>query len=96
VIRQGDVGDRFYIVEAGAFSVDVDGRPISTAAEGGFFGEIALLQDVPRTASVRATGDGAVWALGRDEFLATVTGLPQADRAAHAVSAERLRAQSED
>ena len=96
VIRQGDVGDRFYIVEAGTFSVDVDGRAISTASEGGFFGEIALLHDVPRTASVRATDDGAVWALGRDEFLATVTGLPQADRAAHAVSAERLRAQAED
>jgi len=93
VIRQGDVGDRFYVVDAGAFTVEVDGERIETIGEGGFFGEIALLHDVPRTATVRAEVAGAVWALDREEFLATVTGLPQAQRAAHEVSAERLRAQ---
>jgi len=40
---------------------------------------------------VRAAEDGAVWALDQGEFLATVTGQPQAERAAHAISAERLR-----
>ena len=93
VIKQGDVGDRFYVVDAGSFSVEIDGEHIETIDEGGFFGEIALLHDVPRTATVRAVVDGAVWALDQEEFLATVTGLPQAQRAAHAVSAERLRAQ---
>jgi hypothetical protein len=93
VIRQGDVGDRFYVVDAGSFRVEIDGEHIETIDEGGFFGEIALLHDVPRTATVRAVVDGAVWALDQEEFLATVTGLPQAQRAAHAVSAERLRAQ---
>jgi hypothetical protein len=93
VVRQGDVGDRFYIVDDGAFDVDVGGRTIDTIQPGGFFGEIALLHDVPRTATVRAATDGAVWALDQEEFLATITGLPQAESAAHAISAERLRTQ---
>jgi len=91
IIRQGDVGDRFYVVDAGRFEVLVDREPIAAAGEGDFFGEIALLHDVPRTATVRAVEDGAVWALDQEEFLATVTGVPQAHSAAHEVSAERTR-----
>jgi hypothetical protein len=91
VIRQGDIGDRFYAVEAGSFDIVVDGTTIATAVEGDYFGEIALLHDVPRTATVRATSDAAVWALDQEEFLATVTGLPQSESAAHAISAERRR-----
>ena len=92
VVRQGDLGDRFYVIESGAFDVLVDGRTIQTLAEGDHFGEVALLHDVPRTATVRAATDGAVWALDQEEFLATVTGMPQARTAAHELSAERLRA----
>jgi MFS family permease len=91
VIVEGDVGDRFYIVDAGRFDVIQDGARVATAEEGGYFGEIALLHDVPRTATVRAVADSAVWALDQEEFLATVTGLPQSESAAHAVSAERMR-----
>jgi MFS family permease len=96
LIRQGDVGDRFYVVEAGAFEIVRDGARIDTAGVGGYFGEIALLQDVPRTATVRAIADGAVWALDQEEFLATITGLPQAARAAHEISAERRRTEPPD
>ena len=91
VIRQGDIGDRFYAVEAGSFEIVRDGMAIATAVEGDYFGEIALLHDVPRTATVRATSAAAVWALDQEEFLATVTGLPQSESAAHAISAERRR-----
>ena len=91
VIRQGDIGDRFYAVEAGSFEIVHDGTTIATAQEGDYFGEIALLHDVPRTATVRATSAAAVWALDQEEFLATVTGLPQSASAAHAISAERRR-----
>jgi hypothetical protein len=94
IIRQGDVGDRFYVVEAGTFEIVRDGAVIATAGEGEHFGEIALLHDVPRTATVRALDDGAVWALDQEEFLATVTGVPQSESAAHAVSAERMRTAS--
>jgi MFS family permease len=96
LIRQGDVGDRFYVVDAGTFEIVRDGARIDTAEEGGYFGEIALLHDVPRTATVRAIADGAVWALDQEEFLATVTGLPQAARAAHKISAERRRTDAPD
>jgi hypothetical protein len=91
VICQGDIGDRFYAVEAGSFEIVRDGATIATAIEGDYFGEIALLHDVPRTATVRATSAAAVWALDQEEFLATVTGLPQSESAAHAISAERRR-----
>jgi hypothetical protein len=92
LIRQGDLGDRFYVADEGAFAVEVDGRHVRDRGPGDYFGEIALLHDVPRTATVRAVTDGVVSALDQEEFLATVTGLPQAQSAAHAVSAERLRA----
>jgi MFS family permease len=91
VIRQGDVGDRFYVVDGGRFEIVIDGKQIAVQGEGQYFGEIALLQDVPRTATVRAIDDGAVWALDQEEFLATLTDLPQAASAAHAISAERMR-----
>ena len=91
VIRQGDIGDRFYVVDAGEFEIVIDGERVRTQGEGDFFGEIALLQDMPRTATVRAVTDGAVWALDQEEFLATLTDLPQAARAAHEISAERMR-----
>ena len=91
VIRQGDIGDRFYVVDAGEFEIVIDGERVRVQGEGQFFGEIALLQDMPRTATVRALTDGAVWALDQEEFLATLTDLPQAARAAHEISAERMR-----
>ncbi|HEY6566772.1 MAG TPA: MFS transporter [Actinomycetota bacterium] len=91
VVRQGEYGDRFYVIDEGTFQVVVDGRPVRALHEGDHFGEIALLHDVPRTATVTATEDGAVWTLDQEEFLATVTGMPQASNAAHAISTERLR-----
>jgi CRP-like cAMP-binding protein len=91
VIRQGDIGDRFYVADAGEFEVVIDGERVNTLSEGDFFGEIALLHDVPRTATVRARTDGAVWALDQEEFLATLTDLPQAAGEARRISAERIR-----
>ena len=90
VVVEGDLGDTFYVIDEGTFAVSVGGQAIRTLGEGDHFGEIALLHDVPRTATVRAVTDGAVWALDRDAFLATVTGMPQAASAAAEVSASRL------
>ena len=89
VIRAGEAGDRFYIVGEGELDIDVDGLHV-TAHRADYFGEISLLHDVPRTATVKANVDTQLYALQRDDFLAAVTGHPAAHAAGRAVSEERL------
>ena len=69
IIRAGDAGDRFYVIESG--EVEIEGRRFGP---GESFGEIALLRDTPRTATVTAATDVVLQSLDRDEFLAAVTG----------------------
>jgi MFS family permease len=92
VIHQGDPGDCVYIVASGELAVDVDGRPGAHLGPGEVFGEIALMRDVPRTASVRAVTHSKLFTLGRDEFLAAVTGHPTSAAQADVVVATRLAA----
>ena len=89
VIREGDVGDRFYIVADGELEVVSEGLHV-TAGAGDYFGEIALLRDVPRTATVRAAADSRLYALERGDFLAAVTGHSEVRAAGEAIAAERL------
>jgi MFS family permease len=85
VVRKGDPGDRFYVIAEG--EVEIEGK---RHGPGGFFGEIALLRDVPRTADVRAATDVRLLTLDRDEFLAAVTGHEPSAAAADAVVTARL------
>lgn len=89
VIRQGEAGDRFYIVAEGAAEVSADGHLIRRLRAGDSYGEIALLHEVPRTASVTASGDLVAYALERDAFLAAVCGDRQSLHAAEAVIGDR-------
>ncbi|MBA2359726.1 MAG: MFS transporter [Actinobacteria bacterium] len=90
IVRQGDPGDRFYIVAEGELEVEVDGRVVAVTGPGGYFGEIALLRDVARTATVRAKGDVELRALDRDIFIAAVTGHAASAETADSVIATRL------
>ncbi len=89
VIRAGDAGDRFYIVGEGELDIDAGGRH-TTAHQADYFGEIALLRDVPRTATVVATADSELLGLQRDDFLAAVTGHAAAHSAGEEIAAARL------
>jgi len=91
VIRSGEVGDRFYVVGSGALDIDAPGHRL-TAGAGDYFGEIALLRDIPRTATVTASADSVVYALERDDFLAVVTGHSAADAAGREVVDARMAA----
>lgn len=90
IFRQGDIGDHFYIVADGELEIVVDGEIARVNGPGDYFGEIALLRDVPRTATVRARSDAELLTLDRDDFIAAVTGHAASEEAADAVIASRL------
>ena len=89
IIRRGDRGDLFYLVESGQVEAQLD-EGMKLLGSGNGFGEIALLRDVPRTATVVARTDARLLALDRDDFLVAVTGDPHSTRAADDVVAGRL------
>ena len=75
VIREGELGDAFYIIERGEFEVWINGLGgVRVLGPGDGFGEVALLRSVPRTATVTSMTAGRVLALRAEDFLAAVTG----------------------
>lgn len=90
VFEQGDVGVGFYVITAGRADVVGDGAVVRTLGAGDSFGEIALLHDAPRTATVRATADLALIVLDRDVFLDAVCGYSVSADTAEAVVARHL------
>lgn len=68
IITQGDVGDVFYVLEQGSVDYIVNGANVNTSSDGSSFGELALMYNSPRAATVVATSDCILWALDRITF----------------------------
>jgi CRP-like cAMP-binding protein len=90
IIREGEIGDRFYILASGRTRVTSGGQDRTTLGPGDSFGEVALVRNVPRTASVVAIGEVTAFALDRDAFCTTVSGDPRSSLAAEDVVEHRL------
>ena len=89
-IREGDRGDRFYAIVDGEVLVTAGGKEIARLGPGGYVGEIALLRDVPRQASVATIADTLMLALEREPFLEAVTGSRRAAEVARSGVDQRL------
>lgn len=68
IIEQGDVGDFFYVVQSGTFDCFIQDVKVTEYEAGGSFGELALMYNAPRAATIIATSDSIVWALDRVTF----------------------------
>jgi CRP-like cAMP-binding protein len=95
VMREGEAGDRFFLIVDGSAAVSVGGAPRPSLQRGDCFGEIALLRDIPRTATVTAEQELRTLALGREEFLTAVTSNGSSKSVADALVASRLSARAD-
>jgi len=72
IIRQGDDGDNFYVVESGLYNIYVNtangNQLVGKCEDSGSFGELALMYNMPRAATIQASDDGTLWALDRQTF----------------------------
>lgn len=87
VVQAGEHGDAFFVIEAGHVEIEEYGRELGPASG---FGEIALLRDVARTATVRAVTDLRLWTLSRHAFLSAVDGKGEVGVLAEATVDEHL------
>ena len=90
ILLAGDIGTRFYVIADGTMEVQA-GPVVRRLGPGDYFGEIALLRDEPRMASVLAATDGLLYVVARAPFLQAVTGQARSAQAAAAVVDARLR-----
>jgi MFS family permease len=85
IMREGDAGDYFYVIDTGEVEVSIAGLTVQQLGHGEAFGEIALLRNVPRTATVTARDAVRLYALWRDDFLEAARSRPTVARAPKAI-----------
>lgn len=90
LLRQGDPGDAYYVLAAGSAEILRDGERINAIGAGDGFGEIALLRDVPRTATVVALEPLTAYRLDRETFLDAVASTPSSTATAGRLVADRM------
>jgi CRP/FNR family cyclic AMP-dependent transcriptional regulator len=89
--QEGDIGRDFYLVVAGMASVRRKGRRVATIGPDEYFGELALLDQRPRSATVTAESDMELLVLGQRAFIGVVESVPSLSRKLLATMATRLR-----
>lgn len=90
VVRQGEPAEDMYLIGSGAFDATVDGQHVRALRRGDHFGEIALLFEAPRTATVRCLQAGTLWRLRREDFLSTIMGNSTTNDMMTAIAHQRL------
>ncbi|KAF4325567.1 hypothetical protein BBO99_00002005 [Phytophthora kernoviae] len=90
IIKQGDDGDNFYILESGVCEVYKDGELVQTCTEAMSFGELALMYNSPRAATVKAVQHSKAWALDRQTFKFIIMETTLKKREAHKGFIERV------
>ena len=85
IIKEGDDGDFFYVVDSGRFGVYKEGIDgcLKTETQGGYFGELALMYNAARAATIKAEEDSVVWSLDRESFRALASKRVSAKRQSH-------------
>jgi CRP/FNR family transcriptional regulator, cyclic AMP receptor protein len=89
LVRQGELGHEFFIVESGTAEAKIDGQHVRDFGPGDFFGEIALLEEERRTATVTATSPMTVIVMTRASFRALDQTVPEIHRVVHEAIVER-------
>ncbi len=92
VVSRGEAGHHFYAIASGRATVELDGGESRELGPGDSFGEIALLRDVPRTATVRAVDELRLYTVARNAFVAAVTGHAPTHEAAESIVVSQLPA----
>jgi hypothetical protein len=90
VVQEGEPGDAFYVIDTGTVDVSLRGAPVSTRGPGEFFGEIALIRDTPRTATVRTAEPVRLVVVDRADFLDSIGAHPRCTHTANTVAEARL------
>ncbi len=90
VMRQGDLGQEFAVISTGEADVIKDGKVVATLGPGAYFGEVALLDAVTRTASIVATTDMTLEVIDRRGFNTLLDDLPRLARSMLRGTAKRL------
>jgi CRP/FNR family cyclic AMP-dependent transcriptional regulator len=90
--REGEIGQEFFVIVEGEVAVTQDGKEIRTLGPGDFFGEIALLKDVRRTATVMAKTPLRFFVLTRQGFRSLVAHQPQIEQQVRKTAEERAGA----
>jgi CRP-like cAMP-binding protein len=90
VARQGEYGSEFYVIVKGSASVERDGQHLADLGPGAFFGELALLAHIQRTATVTTTAPTSLLVLGSREFRALIDDEPSIAKTLLQVVSERV------